>query len=84
MIDNVDDLKNKSLKYKPELKRKQINVPVGDMEYDFRISGIGEKSFKIEKYIKYDDIIEAIEAGNENGLESIILELVDKFEPEEE
>ncbi|WP_295721816.1 hypothetical protein [uncultured Methanobrevibacter sp.] len=84
MIDNVDDLKNKSLKYKPELKREQIHVPIGDMEYDFRISGIGEKSFKIEKYIKYDDIIEAIEAGNDDGLESIILELVDSFEPKEE
>ena len=84
MIDNIDDLKKKSLKYKQELKREQIKVPVGDTAYDFRISGIGEKSFKIEKYVKYDDIIEAIEAGNDNGLESIILELVDNFESNDE
>ena len=84
MIDNPEDLKNKALEYKPNLKREKLVVPIGSEDYEFRISGIGEKSIKIEKYIKYDAIMEAVEAGNEDGLESILLKLVDDFQPPED
>lgn len=82
MIDNPEDLKNKALEYKPNLKREKLVIPVGSEDYEFRISGIGEKSIKIEKYIKYDAIIDAINAGNEDGLEALLLKLVDEYEPE--
>ena len=33
---------------------------------------------------KYDEIFEAIEAGNDNGLEAIIKQLIEDYEEEEE
>ena len=39
---------------------------------------------KLEKYVKYDEIFEAIEAGNDNGLEAIIKQLIEDYEEEEE
>lgn len=84
MIDNAEDLKEKALANKPELKRKTIDIQIGNEKYDFRIGGIGAKTVKIEKYIKYDDIIEAIENGNDNGLEAIIKEMIEDYEPPED
>ena len=86
MIDNADDLREKANEFKTGLKKQYVNIPIGDEEYGFRISGIGAKSVKIEKYVKYDEIFEAIEAGNENGLESLIKQLIEDYEeePEEE
>ena len=59
MIDNPEDLKEKALANKPGLRRQYVNIPVGDEEYGFRISGIGAKAIKLEKYVKYDEIFEA-------------------------
>ena len=84
MIDNAEDLKNKAIEYKADLKRQYVNIPIGDEEYGFRISGIGEKSVKIEKFVKYDDIFEAIESGNDNGLEAMIKQIIEDYEEEEE
>ena len=39
---------------------------------------------KIEKYIKYDDIFEAIESGNDNGLEAMIKQIIEDYEEDEE
>ncbi len=83
MIDNPEDLKEKALEFKTELKKQQIELPIGDEDYAFRVSGIGAKSVKIEKYIKYEDIFEAIESGNENGLEAIIKKFIEDYEDEE-
>ena len=77
MIDNAEDLKNKAVENKAALKRQFVNIPIGDEEYGFRISGIGEKSVKIEKFVKYDDIFEAIESGNDNGLEAMIKQIIE-------
>ena len=61
-----------------------MNIPIGDEEYGFRISGIGAKSVKLEKYVKFDDIFEAIESGNDNGLEAMIKQIIEDYEEEEE
>ena len=84
MIDNAEDLAKKAQDNKIALKRQYVNIPIGDEEYGFRISGIGAKSVKLEKFIKYDDIFEAIEAGNDNGLEAMIKQIIEDFEEEEE
>ena len=77
MIDNAEDLKEKALENKAGLKKQYVNIPIGDEEYGFRISGIGAKSVKLEKYVKYDEIFEALEAGNDTGLESIIKQIIE-------
>ena len=84
MIDNADDLREKANEFKPGLKKQYVNIPIGDEEYGFRISGIGAKSVKIEKYVKYDDIFEAIDAGNDNGLEAMIKKIIEDYEEEDE
>lgn len=84
IIDNPEDLKERALEYKTELKKQQIELPIGDDDYEFRVSGIGAKSVKIEKYIKYEDIFEAIEAGKEDGLEAIIKKFIEDYEEEDE
>lgn len=84
MIDNAEDLAKKAQDNKAGLKRQFINIPIGDEEYSFKISGIGGKSVKLEKFVKYDDIIEAIEAGNDNGLEAMIKQIIEDYEEDEE
>ena len=84
MIDNADDLWDKANEFKPGLKKKYVNIQIGDEEYGFRISGIGAKSVKLEKYVKYDDIFEAIESGNDNGLEAMIKQIIEDYEEEDE
>ncbi len=84
MIDNVEALKEKAMENKDGLKKQYVNIQVGDEEYGFRISGIGAKSVKLEKFIKYDEIFEAIEAGNDNGLEAIIKQIIEDYEEEDE
>jgi len=84
MIDNAESLKEKALENKTELKKQFINIPIGDEEYGFRISGIGAKSIKLEKYVKYDEIFEAIESGNETGLEYIVKKFVEDYEESDE
>ncbi|MBQ6511240.1 hypothetical protein [Methanobrevibacter sp.] len=84
MINNPQDLATKAQDNKAGLKRKYINIPIGDEEYGFRISGIGAKSVKLEKFVKYDDIFEAIESGNDNGLEAMIKQIIEDYEEDEE
>ncbi|ADC47271.1 hypothetical protein mru_1421 [Methanobrevibacter ruminantium M1] len=79
MFDNADDFKKKALDNKDELKREYINIPIGEDEQSFRISGIGEKAIKIEKYVKYDDMVDAVESGKEEGLEAVIMKFVEEY-----
>ena len=81
MIDNPEDLKNKAIDNKPNLRKEYVNIVIGDEEYGFRLAGIGAKAVKIEAYVKYDDIFEALENGNDNGLEAKIFKIIDEFEP---
>ena len=80
MFDNVDDFKKKAMDNKANLKFKTISIPIGDGEQDFRITGIGEKAIKIEKYVKYEDMMDAIMDGKDEGLEAIIMEYIEDFE----
>lgn len=82
MFDNAEDIKEKALANKDELKKKFVNIPIGDDEYGFRLAGIGAKAVKIEKYIKYDEIIDALNKGQDNGLESLIVEIIEGHEEE--
>lgn len=84
MIDNPQDLATKAQDNKAGLKRKYINIPIGDEEYGFRISGIGAKSVKLEKFVKYEDIFEAIESGNDNGLEAMIKQIIEDYDEDNE
>ena len=84
MIDNAEDLAQKAQDNKAGLKKQYVNIPIGDEEYGFRISGIGAKSVKLEIFVKYDDIIEAIESGNDNGLEAMIKQIIEDYEEDEE
>ena len=84
MIDNADDLRDKANEFKVGLEKQYVNIPIGDEEYGFRISGIGAKSVKLEKYVKFDDIFEAIESGNDNGLEAMIKQIIEDYEEEDE
>ena len=84
MIDNAEDLAQKAQDNKAGLKKQFVNIPIGDEEYGFRISGIGAKSVKLEKFVKYDDIIEAIESGNDNGLEAMIKQIIEDYEEDED
>ena len=81
MIDNAEDLKNKALDNKAGIRKEYVNIIVGDEEQSFRISGIGQKAVKLEKYIKYEDIIEAVESGREEGLEAMIKKIIEDYEP---
>ena len=84
MIDNFEELKNKAVDNKQEIKKEGLTVVIGDGEEQFRISGIGEKAVKIEKYIKYEEMIEAFEQGKEDSLEISIKKLIEGFEPSDE
>ena len=81
MIDNVDELITKAVDNKQDIKRKTLDIMIGDEEQSFRISGIGQKAVKIEKYVKYEDIIEAVVERQAEGLESALLTIIDEFEP---
>lgn len=84
MIDNVEELKNKAVDHKQEIKREGLNITIGDSEENFRISGIGEKTVKIEKFIKYEDMIEAAGLGRDESLEVSIKKVIEEFEPSDD
>ncbi|MDR3290994.1 MAG: hypothetical protein LBT10_02495 [Methanobrevibacter sp.] len=82
MEDLVEKLKNKALEFKEDIKREEISLPIGDSEHKFRLSGIGEKAIKLEKYIRYEDIVEGVESGKE-GLEKSLKNLIENFKKKE-
>ncbi|MBZ9571309.1 hypothetical protein KQY27_07100 [Methanobrevibacter sp. TMH8] len=84
MIDNVEELKTKAVDCKQEIKREGLTLLIGDSEEDFRISGIGEKAVKIEKFIKYEDMIEAAELERDDSLEVAIKKVIEEFEPSDD
>ena len=77
----MNNLKNKALDNKVGIRKEYVNIIVGDEEQSFKIAGIGQKAVKLEKYIKYDDIMEAVESGHEDGLEAIIKKIIEDYEP---
>ena len=84
MIDNIDDLREKAVNNKNELKRKFVKATIDETEYNLRITGIGEKSIKIETFIKYEDIMDAIDAGKEEGIEYALKQFIEDYEEDED
>lgn len=78
MSNNAEDLKERAMANKMDLRKKYVNIPIGKEEYGFRLAGIGAKAIKLEKYVKYDEIVEAIENGNEDGLEAMLKEIIEE------
>ena len=70
------DLKQRALANKTNLKSSFINVPIGSKTYEFKISGIGYKSIKIELFMGYGDIVKQINSNNNSCLEFILMELL--------
>ena len=83
MLD-IEELKEKAIDNKPALRKKYVTLNVGENEYDFRLAGIGGKAIKLEAYIKYDSIIEAIESDNIDSVEAQLMKIIEEYEPEEE
>lgn len=76
VLESSNELRERALVNKSNLKKQYINAFVGKKEYGFRISGVGYKSIKIELYVGYDDIVKELSAGNDITLEFILLEIL--------
>lgn len=83
MLD-IEELKEKAIDNKPALRKKYVTLNVGENEYDFRLAGIGGKAIKLETYIKYDSIIEALETDNTDSVEAQLMKIIEEYEPENE
>lgn len=83
MLD-IEELKEKAIDNKPALRKKYVTLNVGENEYDFRLAGIGGKAIKLEAYIKYDSIIEALETDNTDSVEAQLMKIIEEYEPENE
>jgi len=84
MIDNHEDLKNKAVEHKQDIKKEGLTILIGDDEETFRISGIGEKAVKIEKFVRYEEMTEANEEGRDDSLAVAIKKVIEEYEPSEE
>lgn len=83
MLD-IEELKEKAIDNKPALRKKYVTLNVGENEYDFRLAGIGGKAIKLDAYIKYDSIIEALETDNTDSVEAQLMKIIEEYEPENE
>ena len=79
MFDDVDEFKKKAIDNKNDIKRESVDIIIGEDEQSFRISGIGEKAVKIEKYFRFEDIFKAVEDGKDTGIEAAILKVIEDF-----
>lgn len=79
----TDELKEKAVAAKVAIKKEKVTIDNNGSECEFRITGVGQKAVKIEKFISYDDIIQAIEEGNDNGLEAQLKRIIEEAEVEE-
>ena len=75
-IGTANELREKALANKVNLKNEFIDIFIAKKFYEFRISGIGFKSIKIEMYMGYDEIIKGLSSGNPERLEFILMELI--------
>lgn len=71
---NADGLKQIALINKNKLKQKYFKIPIAatGIDYKFKISGVGARFIKMEKYFYYSEIIDAVSKGNELGFEFAI------------
>ena len=76
VLEDYNELRERALANKKNLKNYYINVFIGKKEYGFKIAGIGYKSVKIELYMGYDEIVKELSSGNDISLEFILLEIM--------
>lgn len=74
VLESKDELRERALANKSNLKQQYIDAFIGKKEYEFRIAGIGFKSIKLELYIGYDEIASEISLDNPINLEFILFE----------
>ena len=76
ILKSEEQLRESALANKSTLKRQYIDAFIGENDYEFKISGIGNKSVKVELYIGYDEIADELSMGNDVTLEFILYELL--------
>lgn len=76
VLKSEDQLRESALANKLTLKRQYIDAFIGENEYEFKISGIGKSSVKVELYIGYDEIADELSVGNDVTLEFILYEIM--------
>lgn len=77
---NAEGLKEVALLNKRNLKNKFFNISIKDVDYKFKVSGVGSRSIKIEKFFYYSEIIKSVSNGNKSGFENEIKELIEDSE----
>lgn len=71
----ADGVRELAMYNKQKLKQKFFRIPSAGNEYKFKISGIGTRFIKIEKFFYYSEIIENI-SNNEYGFEFAIGQVI--------
>lgn len=72
----ANEFKNVAFVNKKDLMKKTVIIPIGDNDYKFKISGLGQKAIKLENYFYYGEIIKKVQNGVDDGLEYLIEQLV--------
>lgn len=73
---SVEELRQRSLENRPKLKNSYFHIPMGNLSYDFQITGVGKQAILISKYFFYHEIIKGISDGNYNGFEAAIQQII--------
>ena len=73
---NAEGIREIAMINKRSLKQKFFIVPSGGEEYKFKISGIGSRFIKMEKFFYYSDIIKAVTGGNDRSFEYAIEQII--------
>lgn len=72
----ADEFRNVATVNKSDLRKKSVIIPIDDNKYQFKISGIGQKAIKLEKFFYYSEIISSVQEGNDSGLEYLIEQII--------
>lgn len=72
----ADEFRNVAMLNKTDLRKKTVILPIGENQYQFKISGIGGKTIKLEKFFYYSEIIKAVQNGIDDGLEYLIEQVI--------
>lgn len=74
---SADGLKEVAMLNKRNLRNKFFNIAINDVDYKFKVSGVGSRSIKIEKFFYYSEIIGAVNKGNKKGFENEIKQIIE-------
>lgn len=71
----ANELKETANINKYKLRNSFLKIPVCGEDYSFKISGIGKRSIKLEKFFSYTEIIKVVNSGVK-GFEFLIEQLI--------